>query len=174
MQSKLGTAQYVPLRRIVAWVCVAGSGPGGDGRRRQRLSTRGDLFFELLHDRLIGIEGLVHELKVKIDDDREATKAAIEREIDDAKAALQRVRDDAGAARARMKAQLAERKAESADLIAEWKRHGEVDELERRAEDAEAYAAWSLIVATRAIDEVELATLKAIAARMDFENGSAE
>ena len=55
-----------------------------------------------------------------------------------------------------------------------WKRDCDNEKLRSRAEDAEAYAAWSLIVATRAIGEVELATLKAIATRIDFENGSTE
>ena len=128
---------------------------------------------EFLRDKLIGIEGLVHHLRVKFEVDREATKAVIEKDIEDAEAALRRIEDDADAAHERMRALLAKGR-ESADLIADWKRNGQLGKLERRAEDAEAHAAWSLIVATRAIDEAELATLRAIAARMDFENGLTE
>ena len=60
--------------------------------------------------------------------------------------------------------------------VEEWKRNRELEKLERRGEDAEAYAAWSMIVATEAIDDVNLAALQALAARLDYEmvEGAAE
>lgn len=135
--------------------------------------TRVDRFCDILRDRLIGIEGLVSDLRVRIDDDREATKAAIDKAITDARTALRRVKDDAEAARVRMKAYLAEGKGESADLVAERIRNRDLDELERRAEDAEANAAWAVIVATEAINEADLAAMQAIAARLDVEIAAA-
>ena len=94
------------------------------------------------------------------------------REIAVAEAAVKRVKDDALAARPRMQVEEQEGALVTSGEIAAWKRDREMEKLRQLAKDAEAYAGWSLIVATRAIDEAELATLKAIAARMDFENGS--
>jgi hypothetical protein len=87
-----------------------------------------------------------------------------------AEAALNRVKDDAAAARARMQAHEA---LAANGGVGPWQRDGEIERIRRGAEDAEAYAAWSLIVATRAICEVELASLKATAARLaHLEKGS--
>ena len=101
-------------------------------------------------------------------DSAESSPVGIKREIAAAEVAMKRIRDDALAARARMQLQEEERALADSGQVEAWKRDREVELLKSRAEDAEAYAAWSLIVATRAISEVKLATLKAIAARSDF------
>ena len=142
------------------------------GAPESATSKRVDQFCDQLRDKLNGIEDRVNDFKAKIASDREATKAAIDKEVDVASTALQKIKDDAEAARARMKAQVHEQKADTEDLIAEWKRRRDVEKLERRAEDAEAYAAWSVIVAAGAIDEADLATMQAIAARLDVERAA--
>ena len=103
-----------------------------------------------------------------------ASRESLGRSIAIAEASLNRVKGDAMAAQARMHAQAEAEVLDASDNVGPWKRGGETEKLRSRAEGAEAYAAWSLIVATRAICDVELATLKAIAARMDFEDGSTE
>jgi hypothetical protein len=131
------------------------------------MDTRVDQLCDDLRRKLNGIEQHVRDLKSKIERDREATIATIGEEIVVARAELKRAMDDAEAARVRMKAHLAEMKAAGEDQIEEWRRNREVEKLERWAEGAEAYAAWSLIVASKAIDEAELAAMQAIAARLE-------
>ena len=103
-----------------------------------------------------------------------ASRESLGRSIAIAEASSNRIKGDAMAAQARMHAQAEAEVLDASDNVGPWKRGGETEKLRSRAEGAEAYAAWSLIVATRAICDVELATLKAIAARMDFEDGSTE
>jgi chromosome segregation ATPase len=128
-----------------------------------------DQFCDDLRDRLTRIESRVIEIKTKIESDREATKTAIDSKVSQARASLEARRDDANAARARMKERLEEKKAETENNIAEWKRSHDSDRLQRRSEDAEIYAAWATMVVADAIDEADLATMEAIAARLDFE-----
>ena len=122
-----------------------------------------------LHDKLNRIERRINDLQAKVRSDGKAAKKEIDEGVDVAKAALRRVQDDAFAARARMEEHLQEKKAETEEAIAQWKRSRKVDKLARRAEDAEAYAAWSVLVAVEAIDEADLATMQAIGARLDLE-----
>lgn len=103
-----------------------------------------------------------------------ASRESLGRAIAVAEASSKRIKGDAMAAQARMHAQAEAEVLAASDNVGTWKLGGETEKLRSRAEGAEAYAAWSLIVATRAICDVELATLKAIAARMDFEDGSTE
>lgn len=103
-----------------------------------------------------------------------ASRGEIARGIATAEAALNRIEDDARAAKIRMQLQAEERALEEGGQVGTWVRDRDQGKLLSRAEDLEAYAAWSLIVAARAIDEAVLVTLKAVEARMDFENGSAE
>jgi len=130
-----------------------------------------DRFCDDVRCRLTRIERRISELKEKISRDRQTTVATIERDIAGAEAACTRVADDAEAARARMRA-LVEKRAQTEKRVAEWKRSRKLDKLRRRGEDAEAYAAWSMIVADEAIDDVDLAALLAIAARLDFEEAA--
>lgn len=133
---------------------------------------RVDEFCDHLRDRLKAVEDRVHDFRAKIERDREATTAAIDEEVQSARDALSRIKDDADAARARMRAQLHEKKSETEDVVAEWKRKRQRDKLERRAEDAEAYAAWAVMAATASIDEAALSVLQAVAARLDAERAS--
>lgn len=131
------------------------------------MSEKVDQFCEGLRVRLTGMEASVEDLKAKIEHDRQSTKESIEAKIDEAKSRIGSTKADADAARARMKTQLEEMDEETADRIAEWKHNREVEKLERRAEDLEAYASWAILVAADAIDEADVATLQAIAARLD-------
>jgi hypothetical protein len=137
------------------------------------MSQKVDEFCENLRVKLTGMESRVNELRAKVEHDREATKAAIDEKIDEAKEGIGSVKADAEAARARMKAQVDEKKTETKERIAEWKRDREVDKLEARAEDLEAYASWAILVAADALDEADVATLRAIQARLDADYAAA-
>lgn len=107
----------------------------------------------------------VSDLSARLAGDRSVMLVRIELEIEQARAALTRIQDDAHAARTRMREQ--PRRTEG--VVAEWKRHRDVERLEGRARDAEAHAAWSGLVATAAIAEMVLAMVTAIAARLDVD-----
>ena len=103
-----------------------------------------------------------------------ASRECLGQAIAVAEASSNRIKGDAMAAQVRMHAQAEAEALVANGQVERWKHDGEIEKLRNRAEGAEAYAAWSLIVATRAICDAELATLMAIAARMDFEDGSTE
>jgi len=110
------------------------------------------------------VDRLSH-IRTMVESDHDDAKARIGEELDEAEAAVRRVRDDADAAGERMRERLPEKK----EVIAEWKRKGDVDGLERHAQQTEAYAAWSMIVARAEIEKMSLATMQAIAARLDMD-----
>ena len=138
------------------------------------MRDRTDSSVESLRRKLEGFEKRLRDLKKRMSTGYEGSRSEIEKKIEAAESAVKRIQDDSLAARARMQLQAEESTLASNGQVEAWKRDRDNEKLRSRAEDAEAYAAWSLIVATRTIDEAELATLKAIAARMDFENGSTE
>jgi len=138
------------------------------------MRDRTDSCVESLRRKLEGFEKRLRDLKGRVSTGYGVSRSEIERKIEAAEGAVKRIKDDSLAARARMQIQTEESTLASNGQVEAWKRDRDREKLRSRTEDAEAYAAWSIIVATRAIGEVELATLKAIAARMDFENGSEE
>ncbi len=137
------------------------------------MSEKVDQFCEDLRVKLTALENRLTGLTAKIEHDREATKTAIHDRISEAKAGLHAAKDDVEAARARMRAHVEEKKAETEDRIAEWKHNREVAKLEIRAVDLEVYASWTILVAAHAINEADLATMEAIAARLDADNAAA-
>lgn len=131
------------------------------------MSEKVDQFCENVRAKVSGMEDHLTDIKAKIEHDRESTKESIDAKIREAKGRIGSARADAEAARTRMKTQVENKKEETEDRIAEWKHNREVAKLERRAEDLEAYASWAILVAADAIDEADVATLQAIAARLD-------
>ncbi len=133
-----------------------------------------DSSVESLRRKLEAFEEHLRDLKKMMSTGHEMLRGEIERKIEAADRAVKRIKDDSLAAKARMQIQAEEGALATNGQVEAWKRDRTMEKLRSRTEDAEAYAAWSLIVATLAMDEVELATLKAIAARMDFDDRSTE
>ena len=133
-----------------------------------------DSSVESLRRKLGAFEEHLRDLKKMMSTGHEMLRGEIERKIEAADRAVKRIKDDSLAAKARMQIQAEEGGLATNGQVEAWKRGRTMEKLRSRTEDAEAYAAWSLIVATLAMDEVELATLKAIAARMDFDDRSTE
>jgi len=133
-----------------------------------------DSSVESLRRKLEAFEEHLRDLKKMMSTGHEMLRGEIERKIEATDRAVKRIKDDSLAARARMQLQAETGTLASNGQVEAWKRDCDHEKLRSRTEDAEAYAAWSLIVATLAMDEVELATLKAIAARMDFDDRSTE
>ena len=133
-----------------------------------------DSSVESLRRKLEAFEEHLRDLKKMMSTGHEMLRGEVERKIEATDRAVKRIKDDSLAAKARMQIQAEEGALATNGQVEAWKRDRTMEKLRSRTEDAEAYAAWSLIVATLAIDEVELATLKALAARMDSDNGSTE
>ncbi len=73
----------------------------------------------------------------------------------------------ASAARAEIEAWIDNKKAVTAEMIADWKAKRDVSHLQNRADQAERYAQATIGVALTALDEAEQATLEAWLARAD-------
>ena len=133
-----------------------------------------DRSVESLRRKLEAFEEHLRDLKKIMSTGHEVSSDEIEGRIKAAESAVKRIKDDSLAAKTRMQIQAEEGALADSGQVEAWKGDRDNEKLRSRAEDAEAYAAWSLIVATRVIGEVELATLKAIAAQMDFDDRSTE
>jgi hypothetical protein len=124
---------------------------------------------------------LCSDLRIKIDDadkhlkDLQASaKNAGQKARDDAKAHLATLESKAKEqqakieeSEAKVKAWAQQKKAITADKIAEWKAQRQVKKLNDRADDAESYAVATMQVAGAAIDEAERAAIEAVVARID-------
>jgi len=131
------------------------------------MTKRGDEFWDHLSCRLKGIVTRVNDLETRIGDGREATREGIQAAVECSEAVFRRTKDDAEAARRRMADRCGKKEAEVRKAMAGWGRNRVLEELERRAEDAEACAVWSVMVTSAAIDETELVGLRAVASRME-------
>jgi hypothetical protein len=66
-----------------------------------------------------------------------------------------------------------DKKEEVDSQIQEWKTNHEMHKLEKRADKAEDYAVAAIEFSAACVAEADLATLEAIAARMDAEGANA-
>lgn len=133
------------------------------------MSARVDQFVDNLRDRLNTAEDRLDKVKSNIAEAKGETKSKIDRKIAEAKTTAEARKGELEEAQARMKANLEEKKAETEANIAQWKQQRHVKKLDRRAERAEEDAYWSVLWAADAIDQANLATLEAVAARIDVE-----
>ena len=128
-----------------------------------------DEFCNNLRDRLNRVEAKLDHVKASVDKAGNDTQAAITAKLDEAKSKVEQSKRDAERAQAKVSAYLDEKKAETAAKIEDWKRERQLKKLDSRAEKAEDYAVSSVAFAVVAIEQAELATLEAIASRIDAE-----
>jgi len=131
------------------------------------MNEKMDVFCKELRTKLDGVEKRIKDLNT-------GAKGATEKAKADAKARLAALADQAKAQRvktqtaeAKAKEWLEEKKAVTAEKIANWKAQHEVKKLAAHADIAEDYAAASIDLAAGAIDEAERAAVEAISARLD-------
>jgi hypothetical protein len=131
------------------------------------MSQQIDKFCEDLRLKLTNIESGLDSLKSKM----EGKTQEAEKEVNIHLSALQKQmvqdRAKASAASAEVKAWIDNKKAVTAEKVAEWKAKRELGHLQNRADQAERYAHASITVAKAALDEAEQATLEAWLARAD-------
>jgi hypothetical protein len=102
-----------------------------------------------------------------MEESRKNTEAAIETQLDKIKTDFEARTREAESARAEVQAYVDEKKGETEAKIKEWKTNRELGKLEKRADNAEEYAAYCILVAMAAVDEAEVAILEAVVARRE-------
>lgn len=107
------------------------------------------------------------DLKASARDAGQKAKGEAKAHLDWLDKRVQEQRARIEASEAKVKAWAQEKKAATADKIAEWKAQREVKKLADRADGAEGYAVAAMQVAGAALDEAERAAVEAVIARLD-------
>lgn len=134
------------------------------------MGDRINQFCENLRTKLTSIDNDMDSLKAKIDGKAQTAERDVRSHLDDVKKRMQLDRAKVAAAQADIKKWVEDRKATAGEKIAEWKTRRETAKLQSRADNAERYAAASIVVALAAADEAEQAALEAWLARKDAES----
>jgi len=131
------------------------------------MGQRIDRFCEELRLKLSSIDSGFDSLQAKIDGGAQHAEAEVRSHLEKVRGRIEQDRANVAAARAGLDKWAEQRKAATAATIAAWKAKREIDKLQRRAEDAELYAAAAKAIASAAVDEAEQASLEAWLARHD-------
>lgn len=131
------------------------------------MSDKIDQFCANLNRQLNAVDQRLAAMKANITASHKNTEAAVQKQLDKVKTDFEARKHEAESAREKMHAYIRDKKAETEAKITGWKTRRELDKLERRAEDAEEYAAHAVLVAVSAVDEADVAMLEAIAARIE-------
>ena len=94
-------------------------------------------------------------------------EATIQTKLSAAKQAVEVKKQEAAAAKTKVEEFVEEKKAETKEVVAEWKANHDNKKLEKRADRAEKYADACVALALYYSEEAEVAILEAIAARQD-------
>jgi chromosome segregation ATPase len=131
------------------------------------MSARVDQFCDKLRDRLNAIEGRLTSLKTNIEAVPRRAEKAVRGKLDEAREKLRARKEHVEQTCATLKARAQDKATETDSAIRQWEATRETQELNPRADRAEAYAAAAMDHAAASIDEVEDAVLYAAVARLD-------
>jgi chromosome segregation ATPase len=134
------------------------------------MSEQIDNFTNSLRNQLNDIEDRLSSIKTTIESASQETQTTIESQLKQVKTKLETKRYDFDTYQLEVKRQAEEKQAEVESKIDGYKTNQEIEELNRRADQAEEYAARGIAVAMAAIDEAEGAILEAIVARLCADN----
>ena len=95
------------------------------------------------------------------------TEATIQTKLSAAKQAVEAKKQEAAAAKTKVEEFVEDKKAETKEVVAEWKANHDNKKLEKRADRTEKYADDCVALALYYSEEAEVAILEAIAARQD-------
>ncbi len=126
-----------------------------------------DRFFSEVRAKVNEAEKRIKELNVAAKGAAENAKSQAKAQLATLEAKAKEHRAKAEAAEAKAKKWLEEKKATTAEKIANWKAQHETKRLAAYADLAEDYAAASIAAASSSIDEAERAVVEAIAARLE-------
>ena len=134
------------------------------------MSERIERFCDNLRVKLTSVDDRIASLKAGLDSATARTKDDIDFQLNKAKADLEAHKREAEQVQVRLQDLLEEKKAQTEANIGEWVRDREVEKMEARAQLTEDYAAEQVWLATVAVEEAELATLEALAARIEADD----
>jgi hypothetical protein len=134
------------------------------------MSERIDQFCENLRVKLTSIDTNMQALKAQIDRQAQTAEQDARAHLDAVKKRMEQDRAKVTAAENDMKKWADERKVATNEKIAEWKAKLEKAKLQRRADNADRYAAAAAVVAMAALDTAEQASLEAWLARKDADS----
>lgn len=138
------------------------------------MSKKIDNFTNSLRDKLNDIDNRLSAIKMTVESSSRESQAVIESKLKAVKAKLETKRQDFNTYRLELKKQAEEKQSETLSDIGNWKTNWELEDLDRRADRTEEYAARGVAVAMASIEEAEEAILEAIAARLNANNAHNE
>ena len=129
------------------------------------MSEQSDQFCDNLKTRLNAIEKRLRDARAALEAAPQQAKQDLERRTTEARASLEARRHKVEAVRQRATSDLHRVVADGKQKVEEWKLKREHDRLVRHAEHSEDYAKSLLLAAALAVEEAEMASLEALAAR---------
>ena len=133
------------------------------------MSEKIDQFCENLRVKLSNVEAHLQKVNENVKAAPQKAAHAIRTTIDAATEQHEKNMETLADGKAKLDQRLKAKKEEVASEIEEWRANREINKLEGRAENAEAYAFAAIDFAAVATAEADLATLEAIVARMEAE-----
>ena len=137
------------------------------------MSDKVDKFCEALRVNLTRVEDCIAKVGENLKSASKTAEEEVKSKLDGLKAAHENNVDKILEAKTKIEARVAEKKAEINSTVREWKKNREISKLESRADAAEAYAAFAVEFAMAAAVEADIASLEAVAARIDAEQAVA-
>lgn len=114
------------------------------------MSEQIDNFTNNLRDKLNDIDDRLSSVKLTLELASKEAQATIESKLKEVKARLETKRQEFNTYRIDLKRQAEEKQAEVKSKVEAWKTNREIEELNRRADRAEDYAAGEIVVAMAA------------------------
>ena len=133
------------------------------------MSDKVDKFCELLRVNITRVEDYISKVGENLKLASTTAEEEVKSKLEGLKATHQNNVDKILESKTRIEARVAEKKAEIDSTVQEWKKNREITKLESRADAAEVYAAFAVEFAMAAAVEADIATLEAVAARIDAE-----
>ena len=129
------------------------------------MSEQIDQFCDNLKTRLNAIEKRLLDARAALEAAPQQARQALESRVTEVTASLEARRQEVEAVRQRATSDLHRVVADGKQKVEEWKLKREHDRLVRHAEHSEEYAKSLLLAAALAVEEAEMASLEALAAR---------
>ena len=137
------------------------------------MSEQIDQFCDNLKTRLNAIEKRLLDAKAALDAAPQQAKQALESRVAEVRTSLEERRHEVEAMKQRATSDLQRAVADGKQKVEQWKAKREHDRLVRHAEHSEEYAKSLLLAAALAVEEAEMASLEALAARKAADDVSA-
>ncbi len=129
------------------------------------MSKKIDKLRDDLRERVNVVEAKIQSLRANVEKAGQDAEAVISAKLDEAKQRVQESRRQAEAKRSEIETYIEEKKAETKETVEAWKAERDLKKIQRRADDAEAYAVFAVEIALSAVDEADVALLDAVLTR---------